>query len=160
MCICSLHQLPRIHTIFEAFSQATALLLKAAKCILIPFRTGTWTDEERNATYAAALRRIVPAWADLDIRSHCAYLGHDTGPDAMLRTQWAAPQGKYTETVNTFAAATTEPSMTLQCQDTYCAPALLYTAQPPPPTPHSDEQRVRLSNARCGSRTERSQTMR
>lgn len=115
----SLRQLPRIHAIFDAFSKATALYLKPAKCILILLRIGGWADAARDRAYANALRRILPAWAAFNIREHSTYLHHDIGPGATLRTQWA--QNKYEERTKTFVSSMVGPPLTLQYHETYCA---------------------------------------
>lgn len=82
ICVHSLHQLPAVYKTFCAFTAATSLRLKPAKCVLIPLKTHGWTSAACTAAYAELLAKVVPAWRDFQIKGESKYLGFVIGPAA------------------------------------------------------------------------------
>lgn len=129
VCIRSMSQLAAIHGAFRAFSAATSLRLKPAKCILIPLRMHQWDEATQIAAYADLLARIVPEWKDFQIRSEAEYLGSVIGPRATTHSQWKEPTTKYEDRVRSVTSSTSAPSLMMQYHAAHCAAVLGYTAQ-------------------------------
>lgn len=134
ICIRSVSQLEADHRAFRAFSNATSLRLKPAKCVLIPLRMRRWDEAEQVTEYADLLARTVPEWKDFQIRGEAKYLGFVLGPRATPKSQWKEPTDKYEDRIRSVTSTTAAPSLALQYHATYCATVLGYTAQLRPPS--------------------------
>eukprot|EP00959_Pyramimonas_sp_CCMP1952_P470694 9497117-Pyramimonas_sp.AAC.1 len=80
---------------FRAMGRLACLHLQPRKCVLVPL----WLDAaDLPATLQAiraALRELVPDWADFDIASKVKYLGFVLGPGSDLADSWHPAATKY-----------------------------------------------------------------
>ena len=126
MALRKLEELCLVYKIFSDFEQATNLHLKPSKSIIIPtvFKLSNWNLDMLRAW----LRRNVPKWVDLVVRSSSKYLGFFLGPTSG-RSQWIAPAMKYADRVIGIKDMKLPLRLAVAKHNYYALPVLGYVAQ-------------------------------
>lgn len=122
-------QMPALYEVFQRFSAASGLVLKATKCKLIPLRRHDCDERTNIRRYEEMLHELTPGWAGFQVVSDATYLGFRMGPSATDDIKWAGPVAKFSERALQMSRSHAAPSTALRHYSMYVQPVLSYVAQ-------------------------------
>lgn len=125
----SVQELRRIADILRVYGDATSLLVKPEKCVVVPLKMDTEGFPATQERYRRLIADITPEWSSFRVEAEALYLGVLIGPGASRGAQWRAPLEKMQQRVTDLATAKLAPSLTAQMFASRAAPVLSYAAE-------------------------------